>query len=81
MPGWPGHQHQFNGAAVGLDESDDAGLAVSTGMLGYAYLDFDPMRDNEYTLVTEGASRLLLRGVGDEATAVRALPFEVMKVR
>jgi len=81
MPGWPGHQHQFNGAAAALDESDDAGLAVSTGMLGYAYLDFDPLRDNEYTLVTEGASRLLLRGVGDEATAVRALPFEVMRVK
>lgn len=78
---WVGHQHQFNGAAAGVDESDDAGIAVSTGLNGYAYLDFDPMRDGEFALQTEGAARVNLRGSGDEASAVRALPFEVVKVK
>lgn len=78
---WVGHQHQFNGAAAGVDESDDAGIFVSTGFNGYAYLDFDPLRGGEFTLETEGASRIWLRGQGDEATAVRALPVEVVKVK
>jgi hypothetical protein len=78
---WPGHQHQFNGAAAGLDESDDAGMAVSTGYQGYAYLDFDPLRDTRYQLETEGAADLLIRGNGDEATAVRYYPLERVMVR
>jgi len=78
---WPGHQHQFNGAAAGLDESDDAGMAVSTGMQGYAYLDFDPLRDGEYQMETEGAADVKIRGNGDEATAIRYYPIERVSVR
>jgi hypothetical protein len=78
---WPGHQHQFNGAAAGLDESDDAGMAVSTGFQGYAYLDFDPLRDLRYQMETEGAADLLIRGNGDEATAIRYYPLERVMVR
>jgi hypothetical protein len=78
---WPGHTHQFNGAAAGLDESDEAGMSVSTGMQGYAYLDFDPLRDMRYQLETEGAADLLIRGNGDEATAVRYYPLERVMVR
>lgn len=81
MGTWPGHQHQFNGAAAGLDESDDAGLAVSTGMQGYAYLDFDPNRDLMYEMETEGAADVKIRGNGDEATAVRYYPIERVLVR
>lgn len=77
--GFPGHTHQFNGAAVGLDESDEAGHSTrAVGANGYAYLDFDPLKDGSYMLETAGAADLKLRGNGDAASAVRALPIEVI---
>lgn len=78
---WKGHQHQFNGAAAALDQSDDADLAVSTGLQGYAYLDFDPTGDKMYMLETAGASDLLIKGNGDEATTIRTLPIELVSVK
>jgi hypothetical protein len=76
---WPGHVHAFNGAAAGLDNSDEGQIPNSFGPLGYAYLDFDPMRDGQYVLETEGAANLVIRGNGGEATAVRYLPLEWRK--
>jgi hypothetical protein len=75
-----GHAHQINDGAA-LSQSDDAEQVLSQGPNGYAFMDFDPTRDGEYLLETEGSSRINLRGNGDEATAVRALPFEVVTVR
>ncbi len=80
--GWPGHTHQFNGAAVGLDESDEAGLSTLTaGTRGYAYLDFDPLKDAGYQLETAGAADLKIRGQGDAAEAIRWLPLERVTIR
>lgn len=81
IPGWPGHQHQFNGAAAGVDESDSAGWRVSEAYQGYAYLDFDPLRDYQYQLETAGAADVKIRAQGDEATAVRYLPIERVSVK
>ena len=81
IPYWPGHTHQFNGAAAGLDESDEAGQAVSIGYQGYALLDFDPLGDGTYELETNGAADLIIRGNGDEATAIRTIPIERVSVR
>lgn len=78
---WPGHVHAFNGAAAGLDNSDESQVGNSFGMQGYAYLDFDPLRDYSYQLDTEGAANLVIRGSGDEATAIRYLPLERVKVK
>lgn len=78
---WPGHVHQFNGAAAGLDESDEAANLGAVGFRGYAYLDFDPLRDYSYQLETEGAADLLIRGNGDAASAVRYYPLERVMVR
>jgi hypothetical protein len=61
--------------------SDDAEQRASTGDRGYAYLDFDPLRDGSYQLETEGAADLLIRGQGDEATAIRYYPLERVMVR
>lgn len=77
---WPTHVHQFNGAAAGVDASDESEILNSTGPQGYAYLDFDPLRDLSYMLETEGAANLVIRGNGDEASAVRYLPLELRKV-
>lgn len=76
MPGWPGHIHQYDGSEVGIAQSADAARLVDSGFQGYAYLDFDPLRDGAYQLETAGASDLLIRGNGDAAEAVRALPLE-----
>jgi len=78
---WPGHVHQFDGAAAGVDDSDEAQILNSFGFGGYAYLDFDPMRDGYYELETAGASNLIIRGQGDEATDIRWLPIERVMVK
>jgi len=78
----PGHTHQFNGAAVALDESDEAGHSTrAVEMNGYAYLDFDPLRDTTYQFETAGAADIKLRGNGDAASAVRAIPLERIMLR
>ena len=70
-----GHAHQINDGAA-LSQSDDAEQLLSSGFNGYAYLDFDPLRDGAYQLETQGLADLKIRGNGDEATAVRYLPIE-----
>lgn len=78
---WPGHVHQFNGAAAGLDESDEAEILASTGTRGYAYLDFDPTGDGSFQLETAGRADVKIRAQGDEATAVRYIPHELVAVK
>jgi hypothetical protein len=74
-----GHVHQINDGAA-LSDSDDAERVLSQGTNGYAFMDFDPHRDGEYELETQGASNLVIRATGDEATAIRALPIEVVSI-
>ena len=78
---WPGHVHQFFGNAAGADDSDDAQILASHGSRGYAFMDFDPTMDGMYELETAGAADLIIRGVGEEATAIRTLPLERVTVR
>lgn len=77
---WAGHSHQGDGAQAGLFASDQAKMVGAIGAKGYFFLDFDPLRDLSYQLETAGVSALTLRGNGDEATAVRVLPIESVKV-
>lgn len=76
-----GHQHLTSEGGGAELISDDAEQRVSTGDRGYAYLDFDPLRDGRYQLETEGSADLLIRGQGDEATAIRYYPLERVTVR
>lgn len=46
----------------------------------YALLDFDPTRDDEYSINTEGASRFHVRADADTADAVRVLTVEKVPV-
>lgn len=71
-----GHQHLTSEGAAAELISDDMEQRVNTGDRGYAYLDFDPLRDGSYKLETRGAADLKIRGTGDEATAVRYYPIE-----
>lgn len=78
---WAGHKHGFIAPGPAADISDDAHMAVTEGPQGYAWLDFDPLRDGRYQLETEGAADVKIRGNGDEATAVRYYPLERVMVR
>jgi len=78
---WPGHVHQFNGAAAGVDDTDDAEEIASHGMRGYFMMDFDPNKDDMYLLETAGAADIKLRATGTSATAVRVTPVEVVTVK
>jgi len=78
---WPGHEHLTDGATAALNRSDDAEVKASLGYRGYGYMDFDPTRTGEYELITLGAGELLIRGVGDEATAIRSLPLERVSIK
>lgn len=76
-----GHTHLASEGAGAELISDDAQQGAGTGDRGYAWLDFDPLRDSSYQLETEGAADLLIRGNGEEATAVRYYPLERVMVR
>lgn len=76
MPFWPGHVHQTLAAIAAGAESAEAEELGAVGLKGYAYLDFDPLRDGDYQLETEGAADLKIRAVGADTNAVRWLPIE-----
>lgn len=46
----------------------------------YAYLDFDPNRDDMYLLDTEGRGRVHLRITADVADDIRVLPIELIRL-
>lgn len=71
-----GHVHKFVAADALSSMSDGAAELISTGTRGYAFLDYDPLRDGTYQLETKGAADVKIRGNGGSATAVRYLPIE-----
>lgn len=46
----------------------------------YAYMDFDPHRDDKWLLETHGRARVHLRATADAADAVRAIPLELVQI-
>jgi hypothetical protein len=76
-----GHQHLTSEGGGAELISDDMEQRVNQGDRGYAYLDFDPLRDGSYEMETSGAADLLIRGNGDEATAIRYYPIERVMVK
>ncbi len=75
------HVHGFIAPGPAADISDEAGLLVARSYQGYAYLDFDPLRDGMYEMETAGAADIKIRGQGDEATEVRYYPLERVTVK
>ncbi len=71
-----GHVHGFIAPGPAADISDEAGFLPARGAQGYAYLDFDPLRDGSYELETAGAADIKIRGQGDDASAIRYYPIE-----
>jgi len=52
----------------------------SGGWLNYAFLDFDPSRNDMFALETKGVSDFLIRANAETADAVRVLPVERVSV-
>jgi len=76
-----GHQHLTSEGGGAELISDDMEQRISTGDRGYAYLDFDPLRDGSYEMETAGAADLKIRGQGDAAAAIRYYPIERVMVK
>lgn len=71
-----GHVHKFVAADALSSMTDSAAELISTATRGYAYLNYDPLRDGSYQLETEGAADVKIRANGVTASAVRYLPIE-----
>jgi hypothetical protein len=63
---------------VDIDTLDQATDACK--LEKYAYLDFDPVKDDNFLLVTEGKSRVHLRVNAGDTNALRVLPVEIIGV-
>jgi|GEM_PF-1395214 len=73
------HNHETpNAVGAGVETSDvsDADLIDRQ----YVYLDFDPLRNSEYMLETEGRGRVHLRLTADVADAMRMIPTELIRL-
>ena len=81
FPFWPGHVHETITAVAAGVQSAEAEIRESEGQHGYAYLDFDPLRDGSYQLETAGAADLKIRAVGGDTGTVRWLPVERRAVK
>ena len=68
--------------AVGYAASDISQGPASVVRVhdNYAYLDFDPLRDNTFLLETEGRGRVHLRINADVADAIRIVPVELIRL-
>lgn len=76
---WVGHVHSFVDAAAGEALTRQQQLSAQ-GMENYALLDFDPLKDGSYSLITEGKSRVQLRVNADVADLIRIVPVELFSV-
>jgi hypothetical protein len=90
-PAYDGHTHRVTvtGCAQTAVETVSGPINIGQGIAGatdingwnqYAYMDFDPTRDDLYTLKTKGSSLFVVRGNIETADALRAIPTEVMKL-
>ena len=73
------HKHTLNAAGAGIEETTsvfDVGGVDAWNR--YGWLDFDPTRDDEFTLDVSKASRFHLRATAETADAVRAIPIELI---
>lgn len=72
--------HENTGAAY-VQHADTGGHQfIAAADHQHAYLDFDPLKDGQYALETEGRGRVNLQINHGVADAVRALPVELIRL-
>lgn len=73
------HDHETpNAVGAGANTSDVSEADLIDRQ--YAYLDFDPLRDETYLLETEGRGRVHLRINADVADLIRIIPVELIRL-
>lgn len=74
------HFHRVDATSVSTTEASGVPVGIGTGgWENYAYLDFDPSRDDEFSLMTNKSSRFHVRLDAETADTVRAVGIEVVK--
>lgn len=82
-PRFDAHTHLENTAGAYTQNSVTGSMVSNVGSGGwdnYAYLDFDPTRDDLFSIDTKNASRFHLEADAETADAVRAIPVERVMV-
>jgi hypothetical protein len=88
-PAYDGHGHRVDATGGATQATLSGPFAIGHGIAGatdingwnqYAFLDFDPTRDDTFSLDTRGKSRFHLRANAETADAIRVVPCEVIKM-
>lgn len=77
------HQHRVDAASVSATEQTAAGVQTPSsvdGFANYAYLDFDPTRDDAHSIDTSGSSNWLVRADIETADLCRVIQIEKVDV-
>lgn len=74
------HQHRYTGAAAGFANSLQQQRATDC-VENYGYLDFDPMKDGSFMIVTAGRADVEIVRQAGTADAARFTPVELVEVR
>lgn len=78
-PQMDSHTHRVDATSASTTEESGGPIEVgSGGWQNYCYLDFDPTRDDEFSVRTGNASRFAVRSDVETADLVRALAVEVI---
>lgn len=73
------HIHSVDASGVAREDTLEPQMELSKDHY-YTLLDFDPLQNDEYSLDTEGASRVHVRATAEAAETVRVLPIEKVPV-
>jgi hypothetical protein len=78
---WGEKFHMENLAGVYTQNADSATQeADDTDISNHAYMDFSPLRDDQYIVDTKGKSRVNLRIVAGDTNPLRVIPIEIVQV-
>jgi len=79
VPTFIEHKHTLNAAGAGVEETTSV-FDIDDNWTNYAFLDFDPTRDDTFSLDLSSATRFQIRNEAEAADAARAMQIEVIKV-
>lgn len=76
------HQHRVDATGGATEQTTNSVQTPSEndGLANYAYLDFDPTRDDEHSIDTSGSSNWLIRSDVETADACRVIQVEKVSV-
>jgi len=78
---WFDHTHRENLATAYTQNAETEDLNIKDQLLAYyGLIDFDPLRNDQYLLVTEGKGRIWLRITAGDTGAIRVIPIEIIEL-